>query len=838
MPNNPLVALESGVSVIRLIPPHNCALCPRLVESRRTIVYSAGPQPAELLVVAQAPGKQEENANPPQPLIGWSGKKLQYLATEVAGYKWDQVRRTNVVLCRPPYGTGGDLPPKPDEIRACSPYLLSEIECTDPKLIVALGAVATKWFFPKSTFKSIRGKVSPWTHPNGKTYNVCPMLHPAAAAPGRNAGLYKTMEAEWGGLQKKEKPGSYFLVTGSEARILFQTHYMEPFAFDLETKNNHWPPEGVEVEKANDRTFQAIRSEIIGWSFCFEPGTAYYCTDSVESIRVPLEAPEWPTIVHNALFEYTVLRSGGITLAGFEDTKMMAAVLGKTSTNLKDLAATELGIRQTLFKEVDWNDLEAVTQYAAADADYTLRLFTQLHAELVAGGGGMLDVYRRIDLPVVSALSEAERDGFRIDLEGLGKLRDSVRDTREDTINSLNQCGAPPGINFGSGKQLGEWLYGPPEGGHWEVTSELKSRTHLRRVPPGLGLPVRARTETGQPKTDIATLHLLEHPVAELLIKLSSADQFLSGHSRSFQFLVQEDGRVHPSYHLSGHWEADDEDKALPPSTARLSSTGPNAQQITNYGDDSRPYVYEWGQDLRRCIIPAPGFVFVEFDFAQQEPRIAAMVSGDAYMDHLLNTADVYRPAAADLYHCSLEDVTRDMRQIGKRAWMAWLNRAGPAGIKKSAWWLSDSEARAWISIQDAKYETFSRWCWETFEYVIKHGYVETYFGRRIYFPQSASKHSADREAVRRACVPGVIQGTGADVFKLTLKAVHPYVRSIGGRIPLLVHDAVVTELPNNLALEAIAHIKGLSAGLMPSPLPLEAWMGESWSKKDMKEVK
>lgn len=715
--------------------------------------------------------------------------------------------------------------------------VLARIEETDPTIIFSFGREVTRMFFPGQGYATLRGKTHRWTHPKaGTVFLVCPMDHPKIAAPGANPALAPRLEGEWRGLALNCQPGYYCQVSGSEAAILFKQHFGKPFAFDLETKNNHWPPLDVETAKPKDHTFQAIRSEIIGWSFAFEEGRAYYCTADVEWVRGPLESPDWITIVHNALFEWQVLHSIEIDLRGYHDTKLMAYLLGKPTSHLKDLTWTNLGITQTKFTDVDWSNIKQVVQYGAADSDYTLRLYN-IFWPLLQAQNGLLYVYENIDLPSIIPLSETQRDGFIVDLARLDEVRDHVRTVRKKAHAELIALAPDPDINLASNKDIGNWLYGDTEAGYWSIKKELKTRTHIKWHPPGLGLEIQSRTELGAPRVDINTLHNLDHPVADLFIVLASADKFLGGHVRTFEFLTQEDGRIHASYHLSGHWETDDVDKQNAPGTGRISSTGPNAQQITNYGDESRPYVFEWGQELRRCIVPADGFVFLEADFAQQEPRIAAMVSGDEYMNHLLQTADVYKPAAADLYHIEVGGVDKEQRQIGKRAWMAWLNRAGASGIQRAAWWLETEEANAWIETQHTTYATFTEWCAEQFAFLIKHGYVETYFGRRIYLPQSQSPNITDRDAAYRACIPGVIQGTGADVFKLCLKTAGPYIHSLGGRTPNLVHDAIMAEVPLDRVEDAVKFLKGMSESLMDSPLPIEVLQGATWSKLDLKEV-
>lgn len=768
-----------------------------------------------------------------QPLkaTSFSIKKLKYLVTEVAGLDWDTVDFTSILEQRLPRKT---KPPK-ELVQEGRQRVYAEV--TSYETIVVLDNKVTKLFFPKSKYGELRGKLQSWTHPEtGYEHTVVPMHDPIIAAPGHSPGMYKTLEADWRCFISGDGPGQYNLVDADTALSLFRANYHVPFAFDFETENNHWPALDTPVDDPKrDYTFQAIRSRSIGWSFCFYEGEAYYCTAPIELLREILEDGEWRKYVHNALFEYTVCANHGITLRGFHDTKVMAFLLGEPSSHLKDLSSSLLGIRQTKFDEVDWDNIEEVAQYGAADSDYTLRIAHILEPRLY-GAERLLSVYDDIDVPVIAPISRCQRDGFYVDVERLSRVRtEAESDLREVRDYLVKEYGSDD-INFNSATQIADWLYGNPETGHWKEESALKTRSHIRWVRPGLGLPIPSYTDKGQPKTDINSLLGLQHPVADALVKLSSLEKFLSGHARTFMFLPQEDGRVHPSYTLSGHWEVDDEDKALAPRTGRLSSTGPNAQQITNFGDDSRPYVFHYGQELRRCVQPAPGFVFIESDFAQQEPRIGAMVSGDTYMDHLLQTADVYKPAAADLYHVSVDDITKDQRQIGKRAWMAWLNRARHTGIQRSAWWLTNEEAEEWCETQDATYQDFTDWALEQYRFLLKHGYVETWFGRRIDIPESQSPLKSDREAAYRACIPGIIQGTGADIFKKTFILADPFVRSLGGRIPLLVHDAIYSEVPIDRAQEVINFFRHISEGMMPSPLPIETLVGPNWSKLDMKE--
>jgi len=196
--------------------PPDCALCPRLVGSRRAVVNGAGPLPARVLVIAQAPGREEEIAG--APLVGWSGKTLDYLAG-LAGLAPGSYRKENVVRCRPPRGKGGDLPPKPDEIGNCAPFLRAALDACQPEFVVTLGAPALKWFFSGAKLEQGHGRPQEYyvavpvdlvaTYVRDSWYGdlgggtlshkilVVPMYHPAAAHPARNPGLAPIMCEDW-----------------------------------------------------------------------------------------------------------------------------------------------------------------------------------------------------------------------------------------------------------------------------------------------------------------------------------------------------------------------------------------------------------------------------------------------------------------------------------------------------------------------------------------------------------------------------------------------------------------------------------------------------------------
>jgi len=290
--------------------PHDCSTCPRLVESRNMVVNGFGPQPAAVMVIAQSPGAQEEREDVGRPLyeLAFSGRKLRTKLMPRAGIDPAAVRFENVVRCRPPRQPNhrGDHAPTPAEIANCRTYLLEEIERTEPRLIITLGAPALKWFFLQLKLDHVHGRPLDWYNAEmGHTITVVPMYHPAAAAPGRNAGLVQVMHNDWDRLGEAEITplGQYQEVTGQFMADLLDG--VKEFAFDFETAEGSTDWRG---------TFQARRAVPIGYSIATRGGRAFYTQDSISHIRRYLEDPAVGVIAHNAKFEWVVAKEQGVAI--------------------------------------------------------------------------------------------------------------------------------------------------------------------------------------------------------------------------------------------------------------------------------------------------------------------------------------------------------------------------------------------------------------------------------------------------------------------------------------------------------------------------------------------
>ena len=833
--------------------PTDCALCPRLVGSRRAVVNGSGPLPARVLVIAQNPGREEEIAGYPLCEKGWSGSRVREKLLPLAGLDPAAVRFENIARCRPPRGKRGDLPLLPTEIANCAPFLAAVIEACQPQIIVAVGAPALSWFMPNAKLGVEHGRPLRWTH-SGRAMWVVGMYHPAAAHPTRNPSLAQVMIEDWTRLGEtvRELPeqglGEYGEMVGEEVRQFLGTQMDNVLAFDLETdkESNNWR-----------KTFQPVRAKIIGFSVSVNAGAAYYCFDSPRVIRDVLQNHLISKVAHNAVYEYIVCAKVGIPLTNLHCTKLMAYILGRSSTHLKDLAWSEFGIKQTRFDEVAWADAAAVVQYGAADSDMALRLYNKLGTEIRALGLWPLYELERAALPV---LAEMTLRGICLDDRPLvqlqGQLETAAEELESDLRDFFQVARLPAGdnVNLNSDDQLRLLLYGPPRFRPL-VDRELAGRlmhvfdcprktcvemacaagirtgaqTVLRWFPPGLGWRVKRRTPTGDPAVDLDTIRLYDAPVVGDLVKLKSIRQALENNVTRLPELVQEDGRIHPTFHQAGQWEERGGDVKEAPITGRTSSSGPNLQNITHHGDSERPYVAEWAKDIRRAFVAAPGLVLFRADIGQEEPRIAAFLAGDEELLYELEHGDVYCPVATIEFGREITRADGEERQIGKRGFMAWLNGAGPAGIQESAFWLRWSEASRVIKYLQDKYPKIEAYRANLIAQLHEHGYTATHFGRRIHRPEVWAGPGAALAHAERSVMPDAIQGTAADVMKLWLPRIVAGLPA-SAHLLLTVHDEVVGAAHPTDVVEVRGALEGALAGILPIHLPCEFYVGPNWA--------
>jgi DNA polymerase-1 len=377
----------------------------------------------------------------------------------------------------------------------------------------------------------------------------------------------------------------------------------------------------------------------------------------------------------------------------------------------------------------------------------------------------------------------------------------------------------------------------------------IDSPDQLADVLESLGAPLSKRTEKkGRLVVDApALLTLLDAEWEPALIrpildyrKYVKLITYVTG----FVALRGPDGRLHTSFNQSGHWEerGGDTDKRAP-STGRLSSSGPNLQNIPHH----RATVGEvdWGKELRRCLVASPGNVLLSADLGQEEPRIIAIIAEDDTLKRGFDEGrDIYRPATEALYPHTVSDDTdvefgREYeyeRYIGKQFFLAWYYGAGAGRLRILDPNLGPTQVKRGLELLNAAHPARTTYLEDTRQQLLRSGYVITLHGRKGRFTKCWSYSRRDRDEALREAANMRVQGTAADILKLALRRIHDDLAKQGLRATLVctVHDEVVLDVPRD-EIRVVKDIVGrafrdLLSGL---PLTIETYVGETWGERE-----
>ncbi|MDQ3856216.1 MAG: DNA polymerase I, partial [Chloroflexota bacterium] len=404
----------------------------------------------------------------------------------------------------------------------------------------------------------------------------------------------------------------------------------------------------TETDKAG-----AVGAQIVGLSFCFEEGVAYYVplghpsepTDAaalLAELRPVLEGAGPLKVAHNAKFDYEVVRQAGIEASAPDfDTALAAFILNETSVGLKDLAWTRLGVQMTPIEDLIGRGKSArsmaevpvseCSPYACADADMTLRLYHLFEQELEARS--QMSLFKDLEMPLVPVLADMELAGIAINTEALARLSRDLYIRIEEAEAEIKRI-AGYDFNVRSPQQLSKLLFTQ------------------------LGLKGGRRTATGY-STDVHALEAIadQHPIIELILQYRQLSKLKDTYIDALPQLVNRaTGRVHTSFNQTVA------------STGRLSSSDPNLQNI--------PVRTELGREVRRAfiagnseensIMPGPT-VLLSADYSQVELRVLAHLTGEERLVSAFATdEDIHALTASQLYEVPLEGVTPEMRRTGK----------------------------------------------------------------------------------------------------------------------------------------------------------------------------
>ena len=577
----------------------------------------------------------------------------------------------------------------------------------------------------------------------------------------------------------------------------------ELFAFDSETTSLDY-----------------MQAEIVGVSFCIEPGRAAYVplahdyagapaqldrTRVLDALRPLLEDPQQGKLGQHLKYDMHVLCNYGIHLRGQRfDTMLESYVLNSTATrhDMDSMARRYLGIETIHFedvagkgaKQIGFNQVpvERAAEYAAEDADVTLQLHHALWPQLEAQPA-LARLYRDIEQPLVPVLQRMEYCGVLLDRQLLVTQSQELATRLREIEQAAHQEAGHP-FNLDSPKQLQQILY------------------------ERLQIPVMRKTPTGQPSTaeDVLEELAASHALPRLVLDYRALAKLRSTYTEKLpQQIDARTGRVHTSYHQAVA------------ATGRLSSTDPNLQNI--------PIRSPEGRRIRQAFIAPPDHVLLAADYSQIELRIMAHLSGDeGLLRAFAADGDVHRATAAEVFAIAPEAVTGEQRRSAKAInfgliyGMSAFGLARQLGIERGA-------AQKYVELYFARYPGVKRYMDETRARAKRDGYVETVFGRRLYLPDINSRNRAQQQYAERSAINAPMQGTAADIIKRAMITVDRWCETSGGaaRLTMQVHDELVLEVRSDRVTEVRAavteHMR--SAAALRVALEVDIGTGRNWDE-------
>ncbi|MDO6566736.1 DNA polymerase I [Alteromonas sp. 1_MG-2023] len=564
-----------------------------------------------------------------------------------------------------------------------------------------------------------------------------------------------------------------------------------------------------------------MEAELVGVSFCIEPGAAAYVPVAhdypdaptqlsreyvLAALKPILESETIIKVGQHIKYDKNVLAHYDITLNGIGfDTMLESYVLNSTAQrhDMDSLALAYLGHKTIHFEEIagkgakqlTFNQigLEEAGPYAAEDADITMRLHQAIWAKL-ENEPKLKTLLVDVEVPVACVLSRMEQQGVLIESQ---RLRQQSQDlaTRIAELEKEVHEEAGEVFNLGSPKQLQHILFEK------------------------MSLPVIKKTPKGAPSTSEEVLQelALEFPLPKKLMEYRGLTKLKNTYTDKLPKMINHrTGRVHTSYH-----------QAIT-ATGRLSSTDPNLQNI--------PIRNEEGRKVRQAFVPREGYKIVAADYSQIELRIMAHLSGDeGLLDAFAHGRDIHKATAAEVFGVTLDEVTTEQRRSAKAINFGLIYGMSAFGLAKQLN-IPRHEAQKYMDLYFERYPGVLDYMDSTREGAKEKGYVETVFGRRLYLPDIKASNGARRKGAERAAINAPMQGTAADIIKMAMIKVDDWIRSLESDDVLMmmqVHDELVFEIKEEHLEEQMKNIVSLmeKAAVLNVPLVVEAGVGNNWDE-------
>ena len=558
--------------------------------------------------------------------------------------------------------------------------------------------------------------------------------------------------------------------------------------------------------------------DLVGIAFSQKEGMA--CFVSLPEVREvalkwlqvmrPIFDDEKKIIVgHNFKFDFQVLLDYGINVAGkIMDTMVMYHLLhpDEKKKGLKELSRKLLAYQQVEYSDLIAADkkigirsvnIDRLCNYACEDADQTLRIFNILDDELKTTG--LYEVYNSIESGLIKVLANMEYYGVKIDLNALSELGNRIQSVISETEVKVKLFTGEE-INLNSTAQVAGLLFKK------------------------LGLqPVGELGKNGEYSTGKNVLRKLSgaHPVVPLIIEYKKASKLLGTYINGLpENINPKTERIHTSLNQTGT------------ETGRLSSSNPNLQNIPSPGDNT-------GGSLRKVFCAPDGCKIISADYSQIELRVIADLSQDENLIAAFNSGiDVHKVTASRIFGINLNDIKDDdpRRKIAKGINFGIVYGMSAKGLAESLTLstgklVSEDDARNYISKYFSEFSGILAFVQKCEVQLLNTGFVSTKFGRRRNIPEIYSMKKSDRNYARRAAVNTVVQGTAADIIKLSMKRVNEILTTYRTKMLLQIHDELVFESPDSevqivlpLIKDAMEHITELSV-----PLVVNINAGANW---------
>jgi DNA polymerase-1 len=530
--------------------------------------------------------------------------------------------------------------------------------------------------------------------------------------------------------------------------------------------------------------------------------------DALKLLKLLLEDKSILKVAQNMKYDWLVFAQRGIEIAGYDDTMLISYVLdaGKGSHGMDDLAKRWLNHDTIHFHHVagqgkskvtfDCVAIDKATEYAAEDADVTLRLWNALKPRMAAER--VTTVYETLERSMPDVLARMERRGISIDRQVLSRLSGEFAQKQGALEEEIKVLAGEP-LNPGSPKQLGDILFGK------------------------MNLPGGTKTKTGQWSTGARELEELAeagHQLPRKILDWRQVSKLRSTYTEALPNYVNPDThRVHTSYALAAT------------STGRLSSSDPNLQNI--------PIRTEEGRKIRRAFVASPGMKLVSADYSQIELRLLAEIADIATLKKAFQDGvDIHAMTASEMFGVPVKDMPPEVRRRAKAINFGIIYGISAFGLANQLA-IEREEAGAYIKKYFERFPGIRDYMDETRDFCREHGYVLTLFGRKCHYPDIKASNPSIRAFNERAAINARLQGSAADIIRRAMMRMEGELAKakLSAQMLLQVHDELIFEVPDGEVAKTIPLIKRVMenaphpAVSLHVPLQVDARAAGNWDE-------